>query len=148
MTVDWTRGANNQAYPYVDADTLAVPDVPAAPARRFVRGRRDASSDSELPLCSSTGSSTVSSTSSTSSTTSSSSTVTASRPSCVYQDGTPEVSEACTCVSGSSTVVVSPMSISSVSIITQSCDYSTWPGSSPTITPAPKTVTTDMKGML
>ena len=58
---------------------------------------------------------------------SSSSTTAAPSVSCQYQDGMPEQSEECTCVSGSSTTVVQPMTLSSISIITQSCDYTTWP---------------------
>ena len=68
--------------------------------------------------------------------------------SCQYQDGTPEQSEACTCVSGSSTTVVQPMTLSSVSIITQSCDYTTWPGDKPAVTSPPATVSTNFAGLL
>ena len=77
---------------------------------------------------------------------SSSSTTAAPSVSCQYQDGTPEQSEACTCVSGSSTTVVQPMTLSSISIITQSCDYTTWPGGKPAVTSPPATVSTNFAG--
>ena len=75
-----------------------------------------------------------------------SSTTAAPSVSCQYQDGTPEQSEACTCVSGSSTTVVQPMTLSSISIITQSCDYTTWPGDKPAVTSPPATVSTNFDG--
>ena len=78
---------------------------------------------------------------------SSSSATAAPSVSCQYQDGTPEQSEACTCVSGSSTTVVQPMTLSSISIITQSCDYTTWPGDKPAVTSPPATVTTNFAGI-
>nr|POE94485.1 hypothetical protein CFP56_16725 [Quercus suber] len=68
---------------------------------------------------------------------------TASSVSCEYQDATPENPAACTCVSGASTTVVQPMRLSSVSVITQACAYSTWPAGVATVTSATATVTTN-----
>lgn len=67
--------------------------------------------------------------------------------SCVYQDATPENPVACTCVSGTSTTIVQPMKMSSVSVITQSCAYSTWPIIAATVTSPPVTVSTNFAGM-
>lgn len=78
------------------------------------------------------------------------STTTSATPtvSCIYQDATPENPAACTCVSGPSTTIVQPMTKASVSVMTQSCAYSTWPSNQPTVTTPPSTVTTNFAGML
>lgn len=73
-------------------------------------------------------------------------TATSPSVSCSYQDGTPETPQACVCVSGSSTTSVGPMTLSSVSIYSQSCDYSTWPGSKPAITTTPSSISTNFAG--
>ena len=65
---------------------------------------------------------------------------------CTYEDATPEGPASCVCSSGHSTISVEPTSIAKPTVITQSCDFSTWPGSQPAVTAPPKTVTTNFAG--
>lgn len=67
--------------------------------------------------------------------------------SCVYQDATPENPAMCSCVSGLSSISVAPLSMSSVSVITQSCDYTAWPSTQPTVTSPPATISTNFAGI-
>ncbi|KAK5727980.1 hypothetical protein LTR17_012287 [Elasticomyces elasticus] len=67
-------------------------------------------------------------------------------PSCTYQDGTPEVSSACLCSTGSTTITVTPLTVPKATLMDQSCAFTTWPGTVSTITAPPKTVSTDFPG--
>ncbi|KAL9084424.1 MAG: hypothetical protein Q9165_008062 [Trypethelium subeluteriae] len=65
---------------------------------------------------------------------------------CIYQDATPENPAECTCSSNGKTTVVAPRTLPSVSVMTESCRYTTWPDGAPTVTQPPQTVTTNFAG--